>query len=194
MEEKANPVTLWSQNLITRNLVHRLACATFKLVRRQSLAESIKTVQRQLAEARKRVSDLEAELAQAQAALGAPTPSVTVGPGSGKTFILTHHVGRMAPVTPVGIKSGSTTDWAKKALEAAGHEMTIDQVIQWAFINGGIRIQKPTLASNLSRYIRRGDTFSRVGKNTIALLEWDQGREMTAQERFEEEEDANMRH
>jgi hypothetical protein len=154
-------------------------------VRRQSLAESIKEVQQKLAEARKTVSALEAELAQALAALGvSQSPSASAPLGSGKMWVYSSR--HTAPVTPVGIKPNSSVDWTKKALEAAGHELTLDAVIQWAFINGGVRIQKPTLASNVSRYIRRGDTFSRVAKNTIALKEWDQGNEQTADERYGE--------
>lgn len=72
------------------------------------------------------------------------------------------------------IRQKSSVGWAKRVLEMAGGPMYVDEIISNIEHMTGNRIVKATLVSNLSRYVKAGDTFKRTGANTFALLTYEE--------------------
>lgn len=69
-----------------------------------------------------------------------------------------------------GMMPGSTTERAFQVLDSADRPLLVEEIIERiAALTGGAPIEKPTLVSNLSRYVQRGDTFTRVAPNTYGL-------------------------
>ena len=67
------------------------------------------------------------------------------------------------------IRDSSTVGYAKRVLGMAG-QMHVDEIIRNIEHMVGRPVSKATLVSNLSRYVKAGDTFKRVSANTFALI------------------------
>jgi len=70
------------------------------------------------------------------------------------------------------IQAGSSTDRARQALQKLGAATTVERILAEIVRDGGPEIEKATLVSNLSRYVNRGDTFTRVSPNVYGLIEF----------------------
>ena len=55
----------------------------------------------------------------------------------------------------------------------AGKPMHIDQLIERIDQESGLSFQRATVVSNLSRYVKHHDTFTRPAPNTYGLIEFD---------------------
>ncbi len=71
------------------------------------------------------------------------------------------------------IRAASTVGHAKRVLQMVGSPIHVDEIITNIQHMTGVRINKATLVSNLSRYVANGDTFKRTGPNTFGLLKYD---------------------
>ena len=130
--------------------------------------------QRRVSELKRALSDLEAELrkdaqavevamSRARSILGVSAPS-GAKPKSRHGF--THGV-RMKP-----IQDKSSVWWTQMVLAEAGGPLHIDQILARIFAVGGGQVKKSTLISNLSRYIKHHDTFTRTAPSTYGLLSY----------------------
>jgi hypothetical protein len=72
------------------------------------------------------------------------------------------------------IREGSSVGLAKRVLQMAGGPMYVNEIIKNIEHMTGLPLNKPTLVSNLSRYVKAGDTFKRTGANTFALLSYEE--------------------
>ena len=69
------------------------------------------------------------------------------------------------------IRESSTVGWARRVLYTAkGGPMHIDEIVKHIEHMSGMPVSKPTLVSNLSRYVKANDTFRRTAANTYELL------------------------
>jgi hypothetical protein len=111
------------------------------------------------------VSELETELAQATAMLGTDTPldHAAMPPTALKPR-------RVRP-----IRNMSTVGATLKVLREAQYPMHVDDVIEAIHSRYGLSVRKTTLVSNLSKYVRADDTFTRAGASTYGLKEFEQG-------------------
>ena len=50
--------------------------------------------------------------------------------------------------------------------------MAIDELLERVNAQSSTTVQKPTLVSNLSRYVQHGDTFARPAPSTYGLIAW----------------------
>ncbi|MGE4054188.1 MAG: hypothetical protein AB7F99_05260 [Vicinamibacterales bacterium] len=71
------------------------------------------------------------------------------------------------------IRETSSVGWAKRVLEMSGGPMHVDDIIRNIQHMTGLPVSKATLVSNLSRYVKAGDTFKRTAANTFTLLKYD---------------------
>src|SRR5262245_41397721 len=132
------------------------------------LTDRIREIQRRINELQEELGNLEGELQEARDALGVVVhvdherPKVRARRG-----VLTGQ--RTKP-----IQDGSSVDWARRILKEAGEPRSVDSIIFLVAAKGGPEVKKPTLVSNLSRYVKNRDTFSRTGKSTYGLIEWDE--------------------
>jgi hypothetical protein len=55
-------------------------------------------------------------------------------------------------------------------LEAAGEPLHVSQIIAAAEIKFGVKLDRESLVSALSKKVVKGDRFVRTGKNTFALM------------------------
>ena len=125
-----------------------------------TLATEIRERQRRIAELRKELGQLEAELRDAKSALsGRPTA------GRAKSRHGSTDAKRSRPIQP-----DSSVDWALRALKGIGQPTHIIELIEMIQTMGGPVVKQTTLVSNLSRYIKYGDTFTRTAKSTYGLL------------------------
>jgi hypothetical protein len=133
--------------------------AVLQLIREKR--ERLESLQRQ-------VAILQAELRQIESATkGRPITIERFVPG--KTRPKSRHGftngKRARPIQP-----GSSVAWTRKVLSEAQKPLTVEQVIARIAAEGGPDVKKPTLVSNLSRYVQHHDTFRRVAPNTYGLI------------------------
>jgi hypothetical protein len=139
-----------------------------------SLIDAIREKQARIASLREEISALEAELQEASALLQGrvrlvghivqqPKGSVD-RPKSKSRHGFTNGV-RRKPIQP-----GSSVHWTQRVLTAVGSPMTVDEIINNIEAMGGPAIKKPTLVSNLSRYVKHKDTFVHTGQSTYGLI------------------------
>jgi hypothetical protein len=69
------------------------------------------------------------------------------------------------------IQEKSSVWWAREILGQAGGPLSADELVERIRQASGQSVQKTTLVSNLSRYVKHKDTFARRGRNTYALLD-----------------------
>lgn len=124
--------------------------------------ESIRARQARRAELIRELDLIDAELAEIKAALDPkPKPKSRHGFTGGK---------RARP-----IQEGSSVDWARRALIQYSQPMKLNDLVDFITVLGGPTVRPATLVSNLSRYVKHGDTFSRPAPNTFGLIEWERG-------------------
>jgi len=131
------------------------------LARIADLERNINTEQLELA-------SLRGEIEELKSALGGV--SLTPEPSN---VAATVSAGRKRP-----IREKSTVGWAKRVLQMTGGPMYIDDIIKNIEHMTGLSVAKTTLVSNLSRYVKAGDTFKRTGANTFALLSYEEPKEI----------------
>jgi hypothetical protein len=74
---------------------------------------------------------------------------------------------------PFPVFCGSlSVDWALRILREIQTPLPAEALIDLIAKRGGPEIKKPTLVSNLSRYVQHGDTFTRPAPNTYGLVEF----------------------
>lgn len=72
------------------------------------------------------------------------------------------------------IRLGSTVWWAHRALTAAGRPLPLGELLEVIRVDhDGVSISSPALVSNLSRYVMRGDTFTRPAPGVFGLRAFD---------------------
>ncbi len=69
------------------------------------------------------------------------------------------------------IRESSTVGWARRVLRTARRPMHIDEILKLIAQMTGRSVSKATLVSNLSRYVKAGDTFRRMAPNTYELIQ-----------------------
>lgn len=70
------------------------------------------------------------------------------------------------------IREQSTVWWAQKVLKHLGHDEEIGNLVRAIEEFSGLNVRKSTLVSNLSRYVRAGDTFRRQSPGVYGLIEF----------------------
>ena len=112
---------------------------------------------------------LEAELRDAKAILSGKvdaTTDITIRPKSRHGFT----GGKRAKP----IQKDSSVWWTRRVLKTERTPLHLDHIITRIEALGGPKVAKATLASNLSRYVTHGDTFTRTGPNVFGLIDYDQ--------------------
>jgi hypothetical protein len=71
------------------------------------------------------------------------------------------------------IQYGSSVWWTAKVLFLVGKPMHVSKLLERITQESGETFLKNTLVSNLSRYVRYGDTFNRPAPNTFGLIDFD---------------------
>lgn len=91
------------------------------------------------------------------------------------------------------IQDGSSVWWTAKVLYFAQQPMHIDRILERIKGDSGLTFQKATVVSNLSRYVKYGDTFTRPAPNVFGLIDFSFNIDGTIHELdfAEPEEDAN---
>jgi DNA-directed RNA polymerase delta subunit len=59
---------------------------------------------------------------------------------------------------------------ALNILESAGEPLHVSQIIAAADKKFGVKLERESLVSALSKKVKKGDRFVRTGKNTFALI------------------------
>jgi hypothetical protein len=131
-----------------------------------SWLETLKQKQRRAADLREELAQLEAELRDAKAILSGrepAQPSLLAGdkPKSRHGFVGGK---RSKP-----IQQGSSVFLAEQILQERGEPMPIDSILDAIYHLTGQRVLKSTLVSNLSRYVKHGDTFTRPAPSVYGL-------------------------
>lgn len=132
------------------------------------LADIIREKQRRLVEVEAEAATLRKELLEAKQAL--------LGPDAA----------HLDPTPPSPKASGNSTEWAATVLRQAGRPMHVNDIISAIEREFHLSPKSATLVGNLSRLVKRGRIFERVGPNQFALLEWTAQR--NAEELFGREE------
>ncbi|HEX5474861.1 MAG TPA: hypothetical protein VFX12_09390 [Vicinamibacterales bacterium] len=142
-----------------------------------NLGETIRRKQQRIAELRQEITDLQAELKEAR--------SILSGKAASREDIrsATRVVQRRPPsrdtVRKRPIKEGSSVWWARQLMLSWQRDEHIDTIVAEIARAMGRPISKPTVVSNLSRYVARNDTFTRTAENRYGLLNYDEGMSMT---------------
>lgn len=119
--------------------------------------------EQRLASLRAEVQQLEGELAAIVALVeGGRQPSLPTLPMIPSGVVL-------YPPAINRVKAGSSVDWATKVLMDAGGPLHIDRLISRIEELSGEQVKKPTLVSNLSRYVNEGNRFVRTAESTYGL-------------------------
>jgi len=124
----------------------------------QTLAEIIKEKQRALTEAESVVLRLRNELTEAKQILLGPSPSATTAPSN-------------------------STEMAERVLALAGEPMHVNEILNAIEREFHVSVRYATLVGNMSRLVKKGKIFERVGPNRFGLLSLADQRE--AHELFE---------
>lgn len=119
------------------------------------LIDAIKDKQQRILELKREIVALEAELREAKAVLG-KRPKREVGRVSFRTR---------------AIRPNSSVWWAQKVLVHTGKPVHIDELVRQIEEFSSFTVQKSTLVSNLSRYVRAQDTFTRTEEGVYGLRE-----------------------
>lgn len=118
------------------------------------LISAIKEKQQRILELRREIVALEAELREARSILG-ERPK--------------REMGRVA-IRKRPIRPKSSVWWAQKVLVHAGLPLHIDELVKRVEEFSDLTVQKTTLVSNLSRYVRAHDTFTRPEEGVYGLV------------------------
>ena len=131
----------------------------------ERLAALVQQKEQRLVAARAEVQQLESDLTAIAALVeGTRQPNLPTMP-------VVHTAAAWFPPA-VGVnrvKSGSSVDWATKVLQEAGAPLHIDVLIAKIEEVSGEPVKKPTLVSNLSRYVNDGNRFVRTAESTYGL-------------------------
>lgn len=136
--------------------------------------EVLRKKQQRVHDLRAELATLEAELRDAKAILAGridPIPS-SQGPKPKSRHGFTG--GKRAKP----IQKGSSVWWTQIVLDAAEAPLHIDEILRQVNENSDEKVLKNTLVSNLSRYVKHGDTFTRPAPSTFGLTKWDEERQM----------------
>lgn len=87
------------------------------------------------------------------------------------------------------IQEGSSVWWTAKVLFRVGQPLHIDRILERIEQDSGYRFKKNTVVSNLSRYVRYGDTFIRPEPNVFGLVDFSEDPVQRDRLRFEEEQE-----
>lgn len=71
------------------------------------------------------------------------------------------------------LRQGTLVYYAEKVIRTKGEPVYIDTLVDHIRSLSGLNVQKSSLVSNLSRYVRSGVVFSRPGEGYYSLLEFD---------------------
>jgi hypothetical protein len=132
----------------------------------KNLAETIRQKQERIVQLYEEIESLSAELKEAKAILSEATPKArkrrrTNSSGASDTSK------QRRPM-----REGSTVWWAERLLKHLGRPTHIDTLIDEIQRASGQPATKPTVVSNLSRYIKHDDTFTRPAESTYGLKEF----------------------
>ncbi len=127
----------------------------------ERIAAFVQQKERRLAELRAEANQIEGELAAIARLVDANSMTLPL-PSTAQLFPPAVSVERPP-------KHGSSVDWTIRVLEETGTPMHIDNIISAIKERSGETVQKPTLVSNLSRYIKAGQKFVRTAESTYGL-------------------------
>jgi hypothetical protein len=120
------------------------------------LVQAIKEKKQRIVDLKREIVALEAELTEAKSLLAAKPKKESAATGF-----------RKRP-----IRQKSSVWWATQVLKhGGGRPIHIDELVKRVEEFGGLAVRKSTLVSNLSRYVRAHDTFSRPTEGTYGLLD-----------------------
>jgi hypothetical protein len=129
-----------------------------------NLLDLVKQRQRRIQALRKELAQLEAELREARLLLAGRLEPHT--DSAAQTPRDRHGLtGRRARP----IHDGSSVWWSQSVLREAGAPLPIDDILDRIFKQSGKQFQKTTLVSNLSRYVKHADTFTRPKPSVYGL-------------------------
>jgi hypothetical protein len=77
------------------------------------------------------------------------------------------------------IQQGSSVWWTAKMLYQSQQPMHIDRILPRVQEQSGLKFKKATVVSNLSRYVKYGDTFNRPAPNVYGLIDFSQNPDPT---------------
>lgn len=63
----------------------------------------------------------------------------------------------------------SQVDMVEEVIASAGKGMHINEIIEWVEKRHGVRLDRESVVSALTKKVARGDRFVRTGKNTFGL-------------------------
>ena len=101
----------------------------------------------------------------------------------------------LAPLTaiPTIVGAGKTsTAMAEDVLRRAGHPLHVNEIMRAIEDHFGTTVKYATLVGNISRLIKRGNLFTREGKNIFGLLEWAETRKLDELFGEEQHEDGDL--
>lgn len=76
--------------------------------------------------------------------------------------------GRLSPDSPPS-KSMSQIDIVYDILQKAGRELHFNEILRRAESTHGVRLDRESIVSTLTKKVHRNDRFVRIGKNTFSL-------------------------
>ena len=74
-------------------------------------------------------------------------------------------------------KSGNSTEMAEAVLREAGEPLHVNQILYAIERDYHVSVRYATLVGNLSRLVKKGRIFERVGPNRFGLRAWEVDRE-----------------
>jgi hypothetical protein len=140
----------------------------------RNLVEAIRLKQERIVQLQEEIHSLKAELKEARAILAGRSLKPK-GPRKRSADVENAVSKRNSRQRPM--REGSTVWWAENLLRHYGAPMHIDRLLVEIQQASTKPVAKPTIVSNLSRYIKNGDTFTRTAESTYGLLEFEIGRE-----------------
>lgn len=139
----------------------------------QNLGETIRRKQQRIVALREEIASLQAELKEARAILSGKRSESDAAPE--KPRVVPHRTPTARTLRGTrtrAIKEGSTVWWARHLLQHWKHDEDIDKLIAEIERATSKKVSKPTVVSNLSRYVKREDTFTRPAPSRYGLIDY----------------------
>ncbi len=137
-----------------------------------NLSDTIRRKQQRILELRQEIAALQAELKDARSMLSGKRQNRALLAIAERPRILTHSVSKPRQPRTRAIKHGSTVWWAERLLKTWKHDEHIDVIVSEIERATGKPVSKPTVVSNLSRYVSKGDTFTRPAESRYGLIDY----------------------
>ena len=141
------------------------------------ILDLVRQRRQRLAQLQQEVAQIQEELRQIEdAAKGRTVPATKPKPKSRHGFT----GGKRARP----IQERSSVGRTVALLRQIGRPITADEIVMLLNAQGGEEVKKPTLVSNLSRYVAHNDTFTRPAPNPFGLIEFDESQPAETSEEY----------